>query len=139
MTTQEKNKQIALAFMDAVGCGDTAVLQQLMAPGFEAICTGTCMLSGSRKAVDVLAAAGLLGSLMQQGIKFEALNVTAEEDRVACELQGHSILVNGDPYNNQYHFLFKIRDGKVYLMKEYMDTKLVDDALGPLIRSASAA
>lgn len=138
MSTLDDNKKIAIEFMNAVGCGDVATLQRLMAPDYEAICTGTCMLSGSRKAEEVLGAAGMLGQLTQGGITFELLTMTAEDDRVALEMQGRAALVNGNRYDNQYHFLFKLRDGKVYQMKEYLDTKLVDDVLGPLVRAAMA-
>jgi ketosteroid isomerase-like protein len=31
---------------------------------------------------------------------------------------------SGEPYNNQYHFLLVIKNGKIVELKEYMDTQL---------------
>jgi len=50
--------------------------------------------------------------------------MTAEDDRVAVEVSGESIHASGKPYNNKYHFLLIIRDGKIIQLKEYMDTQL---------------
>ena len=54
-------------------------------------------------------------------IKFGEL--TAEEDRVALEMESTALLVNGKTYRNTYHFLFWIRDGKIVRAKEYLDTQ----------------
>jgi ketosteroid isomerase-like protein len=133
------NKAIVRTFMQALGTGDAAAMQPLLADDMVAICTGTCLLSGSRNAAEILAAVGMLSQVTQNGIEFKILNLTAEDDRVATEAEGYSTLVNGTPYNNQYHFLFFIRAGKIYKLKEYMDTKLVQDSLGPILAAAGAA
>ena len=98
-----------------------------------AICTGTCVLSGTRGYSDICSAARMLKSVAPEGIEFDVLYLTAEADRVAAEIAGKATLINGTPYNNQYHFLFFLHDGRIYKIKEYMDTKLVDAALGPLV------
>ena len=71
--------------------------------------------------------------ITKSGIEFKILNLTAEDDRVACEAQGFSTMINGKAYNNEYHFLFSFRDGKVCQVKEYLDTKLADEVLGPYL------
>ena len=48
--------------------------------------------------------------------------MTAEGDRVAVEAQGHAELLDGRIYDPQYHFLVTLRDGKVFEVREYMDT-----------------
>lgn len=56
-------------------------------------------------------------------IHIDILGLTAEEDRVAMEAT--SWLKNrktGRTYNNFYHHLFRLRDGKIVLFKEYQDT-----------------
>lgn len=55
--------------------------------------------------------------------------ITAEGDRVAVEAESHFELVNGQLYNNLYHFLFILRDGKICQVKEYADTLFVAEAL----------
>lgn len=48
--------------------------------------------------------------------------VTAEDDRVAATGHSESVHASGKFYNNHYHFLFIIRDGKFVESREYMDT-----------------
>ena len=56
------------------------------------------------------------------GIQFTVHSLTAEDDRVAAEVESYAPLVNGKVYNNHYHMLFVIRDGKIAIVKEYADT-----------------
>ena len=49
----------------------------------------------------------------------------AEGDKVAIELVGRGELKNGRVYNNEYHLLMTIRDGKVARVREYLDTQHV--------------
>jgi ketosteroid isomerase-like protein len=41
---------------------------------------------------------------------------------VAVETESYAELNNGRIYNNDYHFLFIVRDGKIHQVKEYLDT-----------------
>ena len=43
---------------------------------------------------------------------------------MAVEISGEAIHASGETYNNQYHFLLRIKDGKILELKEYMDTQL---------------
>jgi ketosteroid isomerase-like protein len=56
----------------------------------------------------------------------------SEGDRVALEVSGKCELANGRRYDNEYHFLITVRDGRVHLVKEYTDTKLAHDTFGKL-------
>ncbi len=137
MSTLAENKAVVTRFIQALGSGDADTIASLMHDDIAAVCTGTSLLSGTRGHADICTAVGMLGQMTQGGIAFTILSLTAEDERVSCEVEGRSTLVNGTPYDNQYHFLFSLRDGKVVRLKEYMDTKLVDDALGPLLRAAA--
>jgi ketosteroid isomerase-like protein len=57
------------------------------------------------------------------GITVELKELTAEEDRVAAELviRGKAAAGGGD-YENWYHFLFRIRDGKITAIREHLDS-----------------
>ena len=54
--------------------------------------------------------------------KIDIVGMTSEGERVAIEARGSSPLTNGKTYNNIYHFLFIIRDGKIVQFNEYCDT-----------------
>jgi uncharacterized protein len=66
------------------------------------------------------------------GIEFTVHSLTAEADRVAAEVESYAPLVNGKVYNNHYHMLFEIRDGKIVIVKEYADTAHAREVFGNL-------
>ena len=51
----------------------------------------------------------------------------SEGDVVAVEAESYARLKNGGVYNNHYHFLFVLQDGKVKEVREYMDTQHTKD------------
>lgn len=132
----ETNKATALKFFQALGAGDIATMTALMTDDIVAIMPGTAEVCGTRNREVLIAFAGALPKITKAGVAFEALSMTAEGDRVSCELQGNSVLVNGVAYNNTYHFLVFFRDGRICKLREYLDTKLADEALGPFLKSA---
>jgi ketosteroid isomerase-like protein len=66
------------------------------------------------------------------GIDFVIHGTTAEQDRVAAEVSCHAELVNGTVYANQYHMLFRLRDGLIVEVKEYNDTQHAHEVFGSL-------
>jgi len=69
-------------------------------------------------------------SIFAGPIKMTVGAVTAEDDRVCMEAAVNVPLSNGKTYENMFHFLFRIRDGKIAEWKEYMDTKHLIDQMG---------
>lgn len=53
---------------------------------------------------------------------FSFADWTAEEDRVALTAKGHLPLKTGKVYASDYHFLFRLRDGKIVEGKELFDS-----------------
>ena len=49
----------------------------------------------------------------------------AEGDKVAVEVVGDGPLRDGRRYQNEYHLLLTIRDGKIAAVREYLDTQHV--------------
>lgn len=136
----EANKAVAMTFLNALGRGDGEAMKSVMTDDFVAYTTGTsCALSGIHHSDGILAFVAAVPLICKAGIRFKVINLTAEDDRVACELEGYSTMKNGKEYNNFYHFLVFIRDGKVYRMNEYFDTKLTDDVLVPALAEIAGA
>jgi ketosteroid isomerase-like protein len=48
---------------------------------------------------------------------------------VAIEAESSAVHVSGKRFDNKYHFLMRLRDGKIVRLTEYMDTELVTDVL----------
>ncbi len=64
------------------------------------------------------------------GIDFTLHSMTAEDDRVAAEVSSHAELTTGKVYANQYHMLFRLRDGRIVEVKEYNDTLHAREVFG---------
>lgn len=129
----EANKKMVRQFLTALGSGDGETVATLLTDDCYADCTGSSIVSKIRDRDEIIRTCGYFQRTMKDGIRFEILNMTAEEDRVAVEAEGFSDLRSGGTYNNQYHFLFFMRDGKIAKLREYMDTKLAEDVLRPII------
>ena len=138
MADTQANKQVVRDFLSALGRGDVEGIAATLALEVEAVATGTSFMSGTRDRETILSTAGTLGLITKNGIDFEILSMTAEEDRVAAESKGRSTLVNGTPYNNEYHMLFRLKDGKIFQIREYFCTKLTEEAFGPILAQQTA-
>ena len=58
-----------------------------------------------------------------------AEEIIAERDRVVVLAQGEVKTVRGEDYNNEYCFVFRMREGKVFEVREYCDTALAEARL----------
>ena len=85
---------------------------------------GDNAIGGTRTKKEIVEFAKGILAAFPNGITFNITGMTAEADRVAVEVSGESIHASGQSYNNKYHFLLIIRDGKIIQLKEYMDTQL---------------
>ncbi|MCK9504503.1 MAG: nuclear transport factor 2 family protein [Porticoccaceae bacterium] len=65
----------------------------------------------------------------EDGLEIKPKSMIAEGNKVACEAESYGVLGNGRIYNNEYHFLIEIRDGKIAAVKEYLDTMHTADVL----------
>lgn len=63
-------------------------------------------------------------------IRLTAGRFIAEDDLVVVEAKGDSTTVEGVPYNNSYCFVFRLAEGKIREITEYIDTQLVMKAFG---------
>lgn len=62
--------------------------------------------------------------------------MTAEDDRVAIEFDGHAVLPDGTVYDNTCHFLYILRDGKIAEQREHANSAYAQAILGPLLTEA---
>ena len=125
MNELERNKQLAKAYLDAITRGDVEHIKQSLASDAVMCTTGSTLGSGTYSAQDAVKFAAGAFAAFPTGLKMTVHAMTAEGDRVAVEAESHATHVSGTPYNNVYHFLFRIQDGKIKEFKEYSDTELV--------------
>ena len=69
------------------------------------------------------------GTKIDGGLRVTPTGLTAEGDRVAVEAESFAKMKNGKTYQNKYHFLFIVRDGKIQSVKEYLDTIHANEVL----------
>jgi ketosteroid isomerase-like protein len=56
--------------------------------------------------------------------------VIAEGDRVVVQARGQAVTKSGLAYNNEYCFIYRIAEGQIHEVTEYLDTELLTRALG---------
>jgi ketosteroid isomerase-like protein len=71
-----------------------------------------------------------LSAQLEGGLTVTPENLIVEGDTVAMQARGKSITKTGKPYNNTYCQVFRIANGKVQEVTEYLDTELVTAAFG---------
>lgn len=71
-----------------------------------------------------------LRSKIGDNIRTVAHRYIAEDDLVVVEARGNSTTKTGLPYNNTYCFIFRISEGKLKEVIEYLDTELVTAVFG---------
>ena len=131
--SESENKSVVRAFIDALSRGDVNAMNSVITEDIVAVAKGTSVLSTTRDHAQTLEAVAGLKASTKNGIAFDIVSLTEEGDRVVCETKGSSELVTGQPYNNEYVFIFTLRDGRVCGIREYFDTKLVDETMGPML------
>ena len=119
----DQNKTITKEFFEALSNGSDKYLDFYTDESI--IWTaGNNAIGGTRTKEEVVGFAQNILSAFPTGITFNIKGMTAEDERVAVEINGEAMHASGATYNNQYHFLLIIKDGKILELKEYMDTQL---------------
>lgn len=128
----EENKQIILDFYDAGARGDLEAGLTLLADDVTWTNIDSTRFSGAFRGKQALIddLLGPLFSRLKAGITSELEALTAEGDTVVAQTKGTAETHDGTPYNNTYCQVFRVRDGKIVEVKEYMDTALVDAVFG---------
>jgi hypothetical protein len=83
---------------------------------------------GKREVAERLAAP--LRARLNGPIVFTLDDFIAEGDHVVMRAHGRATSKTGKPYNNSYCIVAKFADGKIKEMTDYVDTALIDSALG---------
>jgi len=122
-TNVEANKQLVQEFHEVFSTGDVENILSYMAPTATWWVAGNIPLSGTYDVDGMRELFSSVGGGVKGGaIRLTPTAMTAEGDRVAVETESYAELTNGRVYNNLYHFLFIVRDGKIHQVKEYLDT-----------------
>ncbi len=125
----EDNKRFILGFFENLSAGNGEAVLGALADNATWWVQGNFPLSGTKTKKEFAALVGDLGSKIDGGLRVTPKGITAEGDRVAVEAESHAKMKNGKTYQNSYHFLFIVRDGKIHSVKEYLDTTHANEVL----------
>lgn len=127
-----ENKQLLQNIFTELSKGNSKPFVESMDDDFRWIVTGQTQWSrtydGKRSVLTELF--GALRSRIGDTIKTTAHRFIAEDDLVVVEARGSNTTKVGVPYNNTYCFVFRVSEGKLKDVTEYLDTELVTAALG---------
>jgi len=132
--TIEENKEIALKFIKTLATCNIDKLLEMMADSAIWHVPGkpeNFALAGPKTKSQLREILIPFFAQMPEGMKLVPCpsGITAEADRVAVEAESWAKMESGKIYNNQYHFLFTVREGKIHEVKEYLDTLHVKEIM----------
>jgi uncharacterized protein len=132
MSAQD-NKRMMQSIFEAVGRGDRAAYTNAMHEDLVmqvmGLSTWSQTVRGKAKVLDVFF--GYVSSRLSARNPTKPFRFLADEDWVVVEAKGDMVALDGRPYQNHYCLHYRIADGKIVEMKEYMDSALCEDRLGP--------
>lgn len=128
----EDNKNVVQTFFESGNRGDVETALGLLADDVTWTNIGSTRFSGaySGKQVVIDALIGPLFGELEAGIHGTIDNLVAEGDFVVAQVRGQARKKDGTPYNNTYCHVFRLRDGKIVSVNEYMDTELITAVFG---------
>jgi ketosteroid isomerase-like protein len=126
------NHQIVREFLAALSKGE--LKDDMLAPDF----SGWTVLSGPVARATYQRAFAVFASIFSEGPTPTIHSLTAEDDRVVAEFRSKGTLRSGDAYQNDYLFLFRIRDGRIAYVGEYFNPDVVRAKIGPAMAAAMA-
>jgi ketosteroid isomerase-like protein len=121
-----ENKEIVRRYFDAVNRGDMATIAELLDDSASfwvppSLPDGVEFRGKAMVLKLFTESVGLYDA--DAGLSVEIKTLTGDEDRVAAELviRGKSAADGGD-YENWYHFLFRIENGRILEIREHLDS-----------------
>ena len=121
----EDNKQLARRFFACFSANDIAGALDTMAEDatwWIAGKPGHIPSAGPHSKAQMARMFQAMAAELKDGLRFTVRNVIAEGAQVAIELESYGELRNGRVYNNEYHTVMIVRDGKIRQVREYLDT-----------------
>jgi len=125
------NKQLLQHIFGELSNGNSEPLITSMADDFRWTVTGTTKWSKTYEGKQAVLTElfGALGTRIEGRIKTTASRFIAEGEFVVVEAKGNNRTKSGVPYNNNYCFVFRVMNGRLKELTEYMDTELVKNVL----------
>ena len=124
----ENNKKMASEFLSRLSDRDIDGALAMMADDatwWIAGKPGSLPVVGTLSKEQIARLFNRMTSQLRDGLRMNVKSMIAEGDRVALEVESYGELKNGRVYNQEYHMLIEIRNGKIRAVREYLDTQHV--------------
>ena len=125
----EDNRRIATEFFRRYDAGDTQGALDLMADDCTYWLAGkpasNATAGRTHTKGEIADVFRRMGEAMTGPLRMSVKGTVAEGDKVAVEATSRGELRNGRVYEQEYHVLMTIREGKIVAAREYMDTQHV--------------
>ena len=120
----EANKELVRRYLRAMSSGDPA-LPELLTEDVTWWVPPSSPLGGLKEGKPAVLALmgsgiGLYDATVPFGIEVEAM--VADDEWVAVQMVMTARTAKGADYRNFYHWAFRVRDGRICAVKEYVDT-----------------
>jgi ketosteroid isomerase-like protein len=127
-----ENKKLIQDMFAELSKGNAQAFLNNMADNVKFTIIGTTKYSGTCNGKQELISKVLqpLTAQLEGGLTITPENFIADGDYVAMQARGKSNTKSGGTYNNTYCQVFRIANGKVQEVTEYLDTELVTKAFG---------
>jgi uncharacterized protein len=127
-----ENKELIRKMFAQLSKGNGEVFLNTLADDVQYTIIGTGKYSGlyNGKQEVIARLLGPLGAQIEGHLEITPFNLIADGEYVAMQANGKSMSKNGVAYNNTYCHVFRIVNGKIKTITEYLDTELVTRAFG---------
>jgi len=122
LKSNEANRVLAQKVIEAISNDNWEYVNEVFAEDAVVWVAGSMPISGTHTKDFVIVAGKRTREGFPEGLSLTAKAMTVERSRVAIEAESLGKHISGKTYNNHFHILMEIKDGKVCTWKEYMDT-----------------
>ncbi|MGE0483942.1 MAG: nuclear transport factor 2 family protein [Gammaproteobacteria bacterium] len=126
-----ENKALVTRFWEAFSAGRISEVLDMLADDATWWVGGSTALSGTYSKPQFAELLGQVTGMMPEGVRVTPTQLTAEDDRVSVEATSYGPVNNGRLYQNVYHFMMVVRDGRIAAVREYLDTEHVTATFAP--------
>jgi ketosteroid isomerase-like protein len=139
--TAAANKQLMQDLLARAAAGDRTPYVDAIADDVTMVITGQYSWSQTLRGKEALLRNlhGYLADLLAAGRRAIPLRFIAEGDHVVVECKGEMRMKTGEPYNNDYCLVYRLREGRIIEIREYCDSALTEAVLGPFPASLKQA
>lgn len=123
------NEAFVRSVLSALSRGDWDVVENAFADDAVVWVAGAMPISGTHTKEFVAEAGRRTKTFFPDGLSLTVKATTVEGERVAVEAESLGTHTSGKTYNNHFHILLVVRDGRIHEWKEYMDTMHANDVL----------